>query len=104
MTLTTEILIDDFLILIGFVVFMFIQAIVINGIYDCFKGGCVNDINKGKVCTGSIFYLIKPSFFEKYKHTNWSKNIFFMPEVHGIDLWECYILVACNLVVQVSSV
>lgn len=66
------------LYLIGFCIFIFIQALVINGIYECFRGGCVDDINKGKVCNGNIFYKISPKFFEKHKDKIWT-----------LPLWNC---------------
>ena len=71
--MNSEVLID----LICFCIFVFLQALFINGIYECFQGGCVQDMNTGKKCDGMIFYKINPSFFEKNKGKWWSYFIFY---------------------------
>lgn len=60
----------------SFCLFVILQALVINGIHYAFSGGCIPDIEKGKVCKGNILYLIRPAFFERNKDKNWSKPIF----------------------------
>lgn len=64
--------------LICFLAFGIIQGLIINGIHYCFQGGCINEINKGKVCAGNIFYMLAPGFFENNKSKWWSK-----------PLWSC---------------
>lgn len=66
------------LYIIEFSLFVILQSMCINGIHECFRGSCVNDVNKGKVCNGNIFYKISPSFFEKNKEKSWT-----------LPLWGC---------------
>lgn len=78
--------------LIDFLLFLVLQSLVINGIFECFQGGCVNDLTKGKVCSGNIFYLISPSFFEKHRGKKWTMPLWgcvrCMASVHGtITFW-----------------
>lgn len=96
---------------------MLLQAIFINGVHELFKGGCITDISSGKKCSGNLFYSINPSFFEKYKNTNWSKPLWscikcqssiwsiitFWPVViylFGFHIWEIpvWIFDSCSLV------
>lgn len=44
------------LYLVAFMFFVVLQSLVINGIYESMRGGCVDDIQKGKVCKGNILY------------------------------------------------
>lgn len=60
------------------IIFVLLQALMINGIYSCFQGGCTNDLTKGLICSGNIFYKIAPKFFEKTRGKAWT-----MP------LWGC---------------
>jgi hypothetical protein len=53
-------------------IFVLLQALMINGIYYCFQGGCTNDLMKGTICSGNIFYKIAPKFFERNKNKTWS--------------------------------
>lgn len=59
--------------LIELFVFIVLQSLFINGVNECFKGGCINDMTDGKKCQGMIFYNINPDFFEKHKGSNWAK-------------------------------
>lgn len=62
--------------IIDFAIFVVLQSLAINGIYELFRGACVNDIDKGKVCGGNLFYMIAPNFFEKNKNKEWSKPLY----------------------------
>jgi hypothetical protein len=65
------------LYLISFSVFVVLQSLAINGIYESFRGSAIKDDVSGKVSyQGMVFYMIAPKFFEKYKYKYWSKNIF----------------------------
>lgn len=65
--------------MICFLLMVIIQALVINGIHECFKGACIEDYVTKKVsCNGNIFYKMAPQFFEKHKNKAWT-----MP------LWGC---------------
>jgi hypothetical protein len=64
---------DIVLYLIGFSILCILQSFFINGVYFAFSGGCLNDLEKGKICRGNILYSIKPSFFERNKDKMWSK-------------------------------
>lgn len=64
--------------IIGFCFFSVVQALVINGINFCFSFNCTDDINKGVICNGNIFYKLAPKFFQKHKGKIWT-----MP------LWAC---------------
>lgn len=68
-------LLNDILYLVGFCLFVVLQSLFINGINYSFSGGCVNEINKGKICKGNIFYMISPSFFEKCRGKWWTLPI-----------------------------
>jgi hypothetical protein len=69
---------DIVLYAIGFIIFLFVQSLALNGWVESFKGSCVQELNKGRVCSGNIFYKIAPEFFEKHKGKTWT-----MP------LWGC---------------
>ncbi len=60
------------LYIIGFTIFLALQSISINGIKICFEGGCTQDIEKGRICSGMIFYKINPEFFERNKNKWWA--------------------------------
>ena len=101
----------------GFILFMVIQSIFINGINELFKGACINDINKGKICKGNIGYMLAPKWFEQYKNTEWSKPLWscvrcmasvygsatyfpFVIRLFGFHVWELFIWIidVCSLV------
>jgi len=63
------------LYIISFLIFVVLQSMAINGWHTCFEGGCVDDINTGKKCSGNIFYSISPSFFEKHKGKEWTRPL-----------------------------
>jgi hypothetical protein len=108
------------LYLIGFAIFVVLQAFAINGIFELFRGACVNDMNEGRKCSGNLFYMIAPSFFEKHKNSKWSNPFYscvkcmasfwslvtFMPMViylfgfHLVEIFiwafDAFILVALN--------
>lgn len=67
---------DILLYLIGFGIFVFLQALFINGWHECFKFNCVEDMNKGRVCNGNIFYKLLPEFIEKNKNKTWAMPLF----------------------------
>lgn len=63
-------------ILTEFLIVVLLQALLINGAFESFRGGCVNDMTKGRVCTGNVLYMLNPEWFEKHKHRTWSKPFF----------------------------
>lgn len=64
--------------LVSFIIFLVIQGLVINGVHYCFSFSCTDDINKGMVCSGNIFYKLAPKFFQKHKGKTWT-----------LPLWGC---------------
>lgn len=66
------------LYLISYLIFVFLESLAINGVYEAFKGSCYEDLKKGRVCSGNIFYKINPEFFERHKGKNWT-----------LPLWGC---------------
>lgn len=85
------------LYLIGFVVFMFVQGLFVNGVYECFRGEKLVDGVTGKVdYQGMVFYEIAPKFFENNKRKKWSKPFWScvkcMASVHSaITFWPLVI-------------
>lgn len=69
---------DVVLYLIGYLIFLLIEALAINGVYEAFKGNCWEDLKRGRLCEGNIFYKINPSFFEKHRGKSWT-----------LPLWGC---------------
>lgn len=65
--------------IISFCLFILLQSLVINGIYYCFGGSCTDDLKKGRICNGNIFFLINPEFFERNKSKIWSRNLYSCP-------------------------
>lgn len=60
--------------LICFSIFVVLQALFINGVYETFRGEKLVDGLSGKVdYQGMIFYMMAPKFFEKYKYREWAK-------------------------------
>lgn len=57
---------EIFFYLGSFLIFVLLQALAINGIYEAMRGSCVNDIVKGKVCSGNILYPIKLWMEERF--------------------------------------
>ncbi len=83
-------------ILIEFILFSILQAAYINGFFESCRGGCVDDLYKGRVCTGNIIYKINPEWFERNKHKYWCKPCFScvrcMGSLHGaITFWPAAI-------------
>jgi hypothetical protein len=71
--------------LIEFSIFLFLQALFINGIKYCFE-------------KGSIFYKISPDFFERNLNKNWSYPVYkcvrCMASVYGtITFWVGVLIV-----------
>jgi|ERR1700733_251879 len=62
--------------LIIFSVFTLLQSYAINGWHEAWKGQCTNDINKGRICDGSIFYKLFTKVVEKNKNKTWILPIF----------------------------
>lgn len=66
---------DVLVYLICFSIFVVLQSLAINGIYECFKGSKLVDGISGKVdYQGMIFYMIAPEFFERNKFKFWAKT------------------------------
>lgn len=63
-------------LILSFCLYLPVQALCINGIRELFTGGCIDDMNKGRRCSGNLFYSIAPKFLEKNKHKTWSKPLF----------------------------
>ena len=64
--------------LCGFLIFIVLRSLAINGVHELFKGGCIEEYQKGRKCSGNLFYMIAPDFFEKNKNKRWSN-----------PLWSC---------------
>lgn len=68
-------------------IFIILQGLFINSMYELFRGKCVNDLVKGYQCQGNLFYSINPSFFEKHKESFWAKPLYTCPRcmasIHG---------------------
>lgn len=62
--------------IIGFCLFTIVQALVINGIHFCFSFSCTDDIHKGKICSGNVFYKLAPNFFQKHKSKTWTLPLY----------------------------
>lgn len=82
--------------LIEFCVFIFLQGLFINGVNECCKGGCIEDMNTGKKCDGMIIWRLWPNFFERNKDKAWSRPFFScvkcMSSVHGaLTYWPAVI-------------
>lgn len=70
-------IIDLILYFIGFLLFVLIQGLIINGVHECFQGGAIKDELKGKIFyQGMIFYMLAPKFFERNKYKSWSKPFY----------------------------
>lgn len=64
---------------ICFSLFVVIQSLFINGVHYCFGGSCTNDISKGRVCVGNVFFLFAPEFFQANKEEVWARPIYSCP-------------------------
>lgn len=60
-------------ILMCFFIFVVFQSLVINGVYESFKGSKYVDENGKVTYGGMIFYNISPKFFEKVRFKWWVK-------------------------------
>ena len=83
-------------LIVAFFLFIFMQAAYINGFFEACRGGCVNEMNKGRICTGMVIYKLAPEWFDRNKHREWSKPIFScvkcMSSFHGgITFWPAAI-------------
>lgn len=80
--------------LICFSIFVVLQALAINGIYEAFRGNRFEDgVTKKVQYTGMVFYMMAPAFFERNKNKNWSKPFYScikcMASVYGaITFWS----------------
>lgn len=113
-----------FYYLVGFCLFVVLQALAINGIKEALAGSALkDDINKTINYQGNILYMIAPKFFEKYKYRYWAKGawvcikcmssgygaITYWPIVvwlfgfHWIEvliyIWDVFILVTLNWII-----
>lgn len=59
---------------IAFAIFVVLQGLAINGVYESMRGSCTNDINKGLICTGNILYPFK-RWLSKYISEYWLNPI-----------------------------
>lgn len=63
--------------IIGFCLFVILQALSINGVHESMKGSPIkDDINHKVSYQGNIVYMLAPRLFEKYKYRYWAKPIF----------------------------
>jgi len=62
------------LYLVGFAIFCVLQSFFINGLFESMRGKCVNDLNKGEVCSGNILYPFK-RWISKYVSEYWMSPI-----------------------------
>lgn len=62
----------------SFVLFLNLQAWFINGVHATMSGVCTNDINKGEICSGLIFFPFARWLDKKIKY-DWIKK----------PLWKC---------------
>ncbi len=61
----------------GFLLMIFIQALIINGVHECFQGGKIKDELKGtEYYQGMIFYMLAPKFFEKHRYSKWKDPLY----------------------------
>lgn len=67
---------DILCLLICLSMFIVMQAFFINGVYELFKGSCVNVLDRGLVCDGNLGYKLGQPFFEKHKAKTWAKPFF----------------------------
>jgi hypothetical protein len=63
----------DIMIIIEFAVFVLLQAIFINGVYQAFSGKCTEDIERGTVCNGLLLFPIALLMDKKIKQ-DWIKK------------------------------
>jgi len=57
---------------LGFLILLLVQSLCINGVHECFKFSCFDEIHKGIICNGNIFYKMAPKFFKKHKDKTWT--------------------------------
>jgi len=67
---------DIVLYAISYAIFLVIESLAINGWHEACRGSCVQDLHKGKVCSGNIIYKLNPSFFEKNRGKTWFLPLF----------------------------
>lgn len=84
-------------VVICFCVFLILQGLYINSIYELCRGKCVDEAGMKK-CSGNLFYEIKPLFFEGNKDKFWAKPLYTcvrcMASVHGTyTFWIAALLV-----------
>lgn len=60
----------------AFSIFVFLQALFINGVHESCKGTCTEDFQKGKIYSGNIIYMLNPEWFERNKYKIWAKPIY----------------------------
>lgn len=60
----------------AFAIFCLLQSLLINGVYEAARGKCINDMIKGEICDGNIFYKMAPSWFERNKGKVWMLPLF----------------------------
>lgn len=62
--------------IVSFILFCIIQSFFINGVFECCKGACTEDYQKGKIYSGNIIYMLNPKWFENNKHKEWSRPLY----------------------------
>lgn len=62
-------------LLICFSIFVVLQSLMLNGLYECFRGASMlKDNGDHDHYDGMIFYMIAPKFFERNKKKFWAKT------------------------------
>ncbi len=59
----------------SFCLLILLQSLFINGWHECFRFNCVNDIKKGEICNGNIFFKIFGKFIKKHNGKTWTLPI-----------------------------
>lgn len=68
--------VTDILYLVGFFLFVILQSLAINGVYEAFNGRCWDEMDKGRMCSGNIFFKLAPEFLHRNKSKNWALPIY----------------------------
>lgn len=62
----------DLIYLVAFSIFIVLQSLAINGVHEAFNGKCWDDIVKGRMCSGNIFFKIAPEFLNSNRNKDWA--------------------------------
>lgn len=66
---------DVFLYLMCFSIFVVLQSLALNGLFECFKGASIKkDNGEHDYYDGMIIYMMAPKFFEDNRKKFWAKT------------------------------